>query len=109
MLDRTQPRGKTGLRSRCPPGDNNGLLKVFTRTGVNHFVQQDPQSSLIFYGEISVSVCCLGQCQSASVLTLLTLRRSAAERARHSRIMYMSRPGILSRSMAFPMNAEAMT
>lgn len=41
--------------------------------------------------------------------TRFTLRLSAAERARQSRIMYMSRPGMRSRSMALPIKAEAMT
>lgn len=46
---------------------------------------------------------------SAPLHTRLTFLRSAAERARQRRIMYMSKPGMRSRSMAFPMKAEAIT
>lgn len=41
--------------------------------------------------------------------TFLTLRLSAAERARHRRIMYMRKYGMRNRSMALPMKADAIT
>ena len=59
--------------------------------------------------KLSIYIVLHGPINDEVTLTLLTFLLSAAERARQRRIIYMSRPGIRSRSMALPMNADAMT